>query len=273
MLGRRMGDVFAARGATVEGFDLPETDIRDAAAVTALLDRARPDVLVNCAALTDVDGCETRRDEAFAANAEGPEVLARCCRDRGVRLVHISTDFVFDGRKGSPYREDDPTGPVCVYGESKLAGEARVAAAGGEWLVVRTAWLYGPGGRNFVRTILEKARELDRLRVVSDQRGCPTYTADLAEAVADLADAGATGVVHVVNEGSCSWYDLAKAALTCAGIATPVEAITAAALGRPARRPACSVLDTSRLASLIGRRPRCWEEALEVYVASCAEDA
>jgi dTDP-4-dehydrorhamnose reductase len=214
-----------------------------------------------------VDAAETERDAAFAVNARGPAHLARAAREASALLVHYSTDYVFDGASSRPYREDDPPSPLSVYGASKLEGERLVAAAGGPHLVVRTSGVLGRGGSeqkggSFVERIVAQARAGRPLRVVADQVFAPTSAVDLAAASVALVRAGARGLVHVTNAGSCSWHELARAAVAAAGLDAPVEPISLSDLRLPARRPAYSVLDTERARSL-GLPPlRSWRDAL-----------
>ncbi len=247
--------------------DRAEIDVTDGGAVAALVSRVRPDTVFNAAAWNRVDVAESEPGAAFAVNASGPYFLARVARDAGALLVHYSTDYVFDGTASRPYREEDVPHPLGVYGASKLAGEHLVAAAGGEHLVVRTSGVLGRGGSeqkggSFVERIVAQARAGERLRVVADQVFSPTNAADLAAASIALVRAGARGLVHVTNAGSCTWHELAVAALAVAGLDAPVERIATADLRLPARRPPYSVLDGSRYARL-GLPPlRHWRAAL-----------
>ncbi len=228
-----------------------EADVTDRFRLEAEVERLRPTVIVNCAAYTDVDGCELDADRA-----------------RRVRLVHISTDFVFDGRSRRPYLESDPTGPLSQYGRTKLEGERRVAAAHPDPLIVRTSWLYGHGRSNFVDAIRTRSRDGGILKVVDDQFGSPTYVADLAEALPLLLAIERRGLVHFANAGHCSRHDLASAVVTILGAPCRLERITTEEAGRIAVRPAFSALDTSLYTRLTGRVPRPWEEALRDYLAS-----
>lgn len=246
--------------------DVEELDITDRAAVADGVARHRPGVILNCAAMTDVDGCESRSDAAFSANGEAVAHLARAAASEGSLLVQISTDFVFSGRRAEPWREDDAVHPLCVYARSKLAGEL-AARQTPEHLIVRTAWLYGSGGRNFVRAICERAARGEPLRVVGDQVGCPTYTCDLAEALVRLLGAEARGTVHACGGEVASWYDFARAIVALWRPGTEVREIPSAELDRPARRPAYSVLDCSRLLALTGYRLPGFSEALPRYLA------
>jgi dTDP-4-dehydrorhamnose reductase len=247
--------------------DRAEIDVTDGAAVSALVARVRPDVVFNAAAYNRVDAAESEPQAAFAVNASAPHVLARAARDAGALLVHYSTDYVFDGTASRPYREDDAPHPLGVYGASKLAGEMLVSASGAEHLVVRTSGVLGRGGSaqkggSFVERIVAQARAGKALRVVADQVFAPTCAADLAAASLALVRAGGRGVFHVTNAGSCSWHELASAALAASGLAVPVERITLAELRLSARRPAYSVLDGRRYLGL-GLPPlRSWREAL-----------
>jgi dTDP-4-dehydrorhamnose reductase len=257
----RLGDEVAWKG------DRAELDVADGAAVVALVARVRPDVVFNATAFNRVDAAEAEPLAAFAVNAAAPHFLARAARDAGALLVHVSTDYVFDGTASRPYREDDLPRPLGAYGASKLAGEHLVAAAGGEHLVVRTSGVLGRGGSDqkggsFVERIVAQARAGQPLRVVADQVFAPTCASDLAESLLALVRSGARGLVHLTNAGSCSWHELAVAALAAAGLEAPVERIRAADLSLPARRPAYSVLDTSRALALGLPPPRHWKDAL-----------
>jgi dTDP-4-dehydrorhamnose reductase len=244
-----------------------DLDVTDAAAAAALVARVRPEVVFNAAAYNKVDGAEEDPAGAFAVNALGPRALANAVREAGALLVHFSTDYVFDGDLSRPYREDDRPGPLSVYGASKLAGEMLVRASGAEHLVVRTSAVLGRGGSaqkggSFVDRILARARAGLPLRVVGDQVLAPTIAVDLARAATFFARTGARGLVHVTNAGSCSWHDLAVAALELAGLHVPVEKIATADLGAPARRPAYSVLDCSRSLGLGLAPMRPWRAGL-----------
>jgi dTDP-4-dehydrorhamnose reductase len=247
--------------------DRAEIDATDGGAVSALVARVRPEVVFNAAAYNRVDAAESEPQAAFAVNASAPHFLARAARDAGALLVHFSTDYVFDGTSSRPYREDDAPRPLGVYGASKLAGEVLVAASGAAHLVVRTSGVLGRGGSaqkggSFVERIVAKARAGQPLRVVADQVFAPTCAADLAAASLALVRAGGRGVFHVTNAGTCSWHELASAALAASGLDVPVERTTTAELRLPARRPAYSVLDGARYLGL-GLPPlRSWREAL-----------
>jgi dTDP-4-dehydrorhamnose reductase len=263
-------------GIRVIALDRAALDIADPAAVDAAVEAASPRVVINCAGFTDVDGCESRREHAFRVNGAGPAHLARAAARRGAALLHVSTDYVFDGESDAPYREDDPTAPVNVYGASKLAGERAVLAEGPpERWIVRTSWLYGAGGRHFPGTIARLARERTELTVVDDQRGAPTWTGDLAAALWRIVGAAGTapcapGTWHVSGQGECSWYDLAVAVvaeLRARGATLAVERIrpvTTADFPRPARRPRRSRLSTEKFERAAGPL-RAWRDALSAY--------
>lgn len=270
MLGSDLVPVLSAAGHDVFGRPHAELDIADAKAVSRAVRELSPDVVVNCAAFTKVDDCETD-PRAEAVNARAVDHLADACRRHAARLVQISTDFVFDGEKAAPYREDDATRPLSAYGRTKLAGEEAALRAPGA-LVVRASWLFGRSGWNFVEAILRQVEGgKTKLSVVTDQVGRPTATPDLAEAIAALLDVGAIGVYHFANQGEVSWNEFAREILWRAGRRdVAVEPTTAAALARPARRPAYSVLDTGKYERVIGRPIRSFREPLAEYLAARA---
>lgn len=271
MLGRAV--VREARGRGWAALALPhlQADVTDRHRLLDWADTFRPQVVINCAAFTRVDDCEAEPERAFAVNGQGVGNAAAAAERVGARLLHVSTDYVFDGAAREPYREDAPVGPVSVYGKSKLAGEER-ALEHPRALVVRTSWLFGPGGPNFVRTMIRLMEEGKLpLRVVADQRGCPTYTPFLAQALLDLAPLDTTGVVHYRNREATTWYDFAvEIARLWRGPSGPaaVVPVTTAEFPRPAPRPAYSVLDVSRFEQLAGRRVEPWEWGLVEYIAA-----
>ena len=271
MLGRELVPQLSARqtdghAGRLVRWDIEELDIRDRDAVLEAVGALKPNVVVNTAAYTDVDGCETHAELAMAVNAKGPSHIAAACTDVGATLVHFGTDFVFDGRAQRPYGPDDPPNPLSVYGRSKWEGEQVIRAAACRHLIIRTSWLFGPGGRNFVETILAKAEAGERLHVVTDQVGSPTLAADLAHAVVKLLDAGTLGTFHFANSGQCSWFGFAQEIISQAGINQRVEPITSVQLKRPAQRPAYSVLDTANCTETTGLRPPPWQDALRRYL-------
>jgi len=244
MLGR---DVVAAAGdAGHEALALAraDLDITDAAAVRAAILAAQPDAVINCAGWTDVDGAETAEAQATAVNGVGVGHVAQAAAAAGALLVHVSSDYVFDGTATEPYTEEAAVKPLGAYGRGKLAGEHAVTAAGGA--IVRASWLFGPLGKNFVDTMRRLGAEREEIAVVDDQVGCPTYTGHLAPALIDIAGRGLTGVLHVAGGGRCTWFDLAEATFAEAGIDCRVKPQSTADLGRPAPRPAFSVLASTR---------------------------
>lgn len=265
LLGRACLEVLAGRF-PVAGADIDTCDITRPDQIRAVLERLRPAWVVNAAALADVDGCQGDPDRAWEINAVGPGYLARACREGDIRLLQVSTDFVFDGKKTEPYREADPPRPLSVYGASKRGGEEAVMEAGGRFLVVRTSWLFGAGGRNFPETILQAAARSSRLEVVSDQRGSPTAARDLAFGIGELIENDASGIVHFTNRGDCTWYEYAVFILEAAGVPAEVIPVTSDQLDRPAPRPAYSVLALERYREITGRLPRPWSEAVREYV-------
>ncbi len=274
MLGRRVVAEARSRGWAALGLSREQADVTGAAGDSGLLGWAeafRPDVVVNCAAHTRVDACETESERAFAVNAAGAAQAAALAERAGAWLVHVSTDYVFDGRGSEPYAEDAPTGPLSVYGQSKLEGECR-ALAYERSVVVRTSWLFGPGGPNFVATMVSliEAGRLP-LRVVADQEGCPTYTGFLARALLDLAVLEASGIVHYRNREPVSWYAFAVAIARLWSGAADVVPVTTAEFPRPAPRPAYSVLDVGRFERLAGRRVEPWEWGLVETLAHLRE--
>jgi dTDP-4-dehydrorhamnose reductase len=266
-LGRALARAAARTGHECAGADLPELDVTVRDAVLAWVARERPDVIVNAAAFTAVDAAEERESEALAVNGTAVGHLAEAADAAGALLVQVSTDYVFDGECERPYREDDPVNPLSAYGRTKLAGE-RAAACARRYLIARTAWLFGEGS-NFVGAILRQlAAGREELRVVADQQGCPTYAEDLAGALLALAAGGARGTVHVVNDGSASWYELAREIVHLRGAAARVVPVETAEYPRPARRPRRGVLDAARLRALAGAPLPPWQDALARYLAS-----
>jgi dTDP-4-dehydrorhamnose reductase len=265
-LGSALQTLLAARGERCAAPARAELDAGDAAQIEAAFARHAPRVVVNCASLTKVDTCEREPALAERVNAAAPALLARACARAGAKLVQPSTDYVFGGDAQRPYREDDAPAPRSVYGRTKLAGERAALAAPGA-LVVRTSWVYGRG-RNFPAAILAQAREGKPLRVVADQRGRPTYAADLADGIVRLVAAGAAGVVHYANDGEATWLEVARAVLDSCGYADrPIQPLTTEELGLPAPRPRYSVLDLGK-ARALGVVPRDWRAALAAYLAS-----
>lgn len=262
MLGQ---DLMALYGDAARGVDIDEIDITDLASVQRVLLTLKPKVVINAAAYTDVDGCQSNTELAMQVNGEGVGYLAMTSKEIGAKLVQVSTDYIFDGKKGSPYLEDDLAAPLSVYGESKLAGEMNT------WfnpnhLIVRTQWLYGHGGKNFVETMLKLAAEKKELTVVDDQIGSPTWTRDLALAIKALLDKGCAGTYHAANSGFVSWNGFAKEIFRLAGLDVKVLPMTTEQLGRPAPRPLYSTLDCGKLQQDTGFVPQPWQDALKRYL-------
>lgn len=263
-------------GALPDGSACETADFNEPASLVALLDRVRPDVVVNAAAYTAVDRAEEERDAAWRANAEAPGIIARWCAAAGVPLVHYSTDYVFDGQGTRPYREDDATAPLGVYGASKLAGEEDIRAAGGRHLIFRTAWVYAPHSANFLRTMLRVGADRDVLRVVADQIGTPTPAALIADVTAQALQhaGGLSGTWHLTANGETSWHGFAEAIFAEAvasgklARAPKVEAITTADYPTPAKRPAYSHLDVSKLESDFGIALPSWQNGLKQVIAA-----
>ena len=267
MLASDVTPLLSAAGWDVFGRTKEDLDITHAGRVSRTLSELRPDVVVNCAAFTKVDACETD-PRAFEVNGAAVANLADACGHVGAQLVQISTDFVFDGQKNAPDAEDDPVRPLSAYGRSKRAGEEAALRLPGS-LVVRASWLFGRSGWNFIEAILKQVEAgKGRLSVVGDQIGRPTATTDLSEALLALLEAGASGIYHFANRGEVSWYDFAREILWLAGRSdVAVDSTTSEALARPARRPAYSVLDTGKFERLTGRRIRHFREPLVEYLA------
>lgn len=243
-------------------------DIADPGAIARALDVHEPEVVVNAAAMTDVDGCERDPEAARRANADGPGRLAEECSRSGVRLVHVSTDFVFDGRKREPYTIDDYPNPLSVYGVTKLAGERAVLEASPDAVIARTSWVFGPGGRNFASRILDYAASANRLEGIVDMRSLPTYAPDLATRILELAEIGTSGTFHLTGSGEpATWFDVARAILVAAR-RTGVELVpvTTAQLGLPAPRPPYSAMKCLRSKALGLEPMRRWNDAVEAFV-------
>lgn len=258
-------DLLKLYGGDARGVYHDEMDITSAISVEKLLKELRPKVVINAVAYTDVDGCETDQERAVQVNGEGVLHLARVTAGIGAKLVQISTDYVFDGSKGLPWLEDDRVNPLSVYGRSKLAGEEN-ARINPDHLIVRTQWLYGLHGKNFVETMLRLGKEKDEIGVVHDQVGSPTWTVDLSAAIRALIEKDCRGTYHAANAGSCSWCEFAAAIFAESGFDTLVKPITTSELGRPAPRPLYSVLDCGKLRRDTGFVPADWRTALKNYL-------
>ena len=256
------------------GFDHAQLDLANLDDAGAKLRGMNFDVLINTAAFTNVDACETERDCAFLINAEAPGILAEICNEKDARLIHFSTDYVFDGEKRAPYTENDQANPISAYGESKLAGEKFVLAAGDRHLVVRVSWVFGPDRPSFVDAMLKRAQKEEKVDAISDKFSTPTYTHDVANMLPQFFERDvAGGILHFANAGKCSWQEYAQWALDCcrdAGI--PLKGTTVGALQLSemtnwvARRPVYSVLSTAKYTELTGTAPRAWREAVSDYI-------
>ncbi|MGD0140403.1 MAG: dTDP-4-dehydrorhamnose reductase [Tepidisphaeraceae bacterium] len=277
MLGHALTDLLVSRGRRPVVVDLPQIDISDPSAVKKLFADRRPTLVLNCAAHTKVDLCEQEKEKADAVNGYAVGLLAGSCKSSNAVLVHISTDFVFDGRGRRPYLPSDPVNPLSAYGRSKLLGERELQKnAPARWLIVRTAWLYGRHGLNFPRTMVQVGQAGKTLTVVNDQVGSPTYTVDLGGAILDLLDSGASGLWHATNSGQTTWFDFATAVLEEFGVKAEISPISSAewAQKRPtsAIRPGYSVLDLTALERRIGRSMRPWRAALADFRAAVQRD-
>jgi dTDP-4-dehydrorhamnose reductase len=271
MLGRDLVEILRSslRSDEVFGWDIDEIDITEENKTVSKIGNLQPGMVINVAAYTDVDGCEVHEEKAFAINAEGMRHVALGARRCGAKVVYLSTDYIFNGKKGKPYLEDDPPHPLNVYGRSKLKGEQYVQELVKDALVVRTQWLYGKYGNNFVASILRQAREKKVLSVVNDQIGSPTYTVDLSKVISLLIQREARGIFHVANSDLCTWYDYAQRILTLSGVrGVKVLPISSKELSRPAPRPSYSVLDTQKLKRETGMTLRPWFEALKDYLSA-----
>ena len=255
-------------------YDLPftihkfiECDITDRERAIAEIVSIRPDIVIHTAAYTDVDGCEQNPEQAHRINARGTETIALACQKCGAFLYYISTDFVFDGEKKTPYTEEDLPNPISVYGSSKLEGERYVQSILNRSVIVRSSWLFGKGGRNFVDMLIKKAQGEKRIEIVNDQFGSPTYAKDLAEAIKILLSANRYGIYHITNSGSCSWYQFAQAVKEMAGLDVEIVPVSSEQYHSPARRPKMSILDNRRYEELAGSELRPWKEALKEYIS------
>jgi len=288
MLAHKVSEQAPAAEYEIVGFDLPDFDITNRDQVMTEMQRLQPAVIVNCAAYTNVDGAETDEELARRVNGLGPGNLAEAAKSTGAVLVHISTDYVFDGLKQSPYLETDPTGPVSAYGRSKLAGEQAIIDSGLErYFIIRTSWLYGPNGKNFVETIIRLAKEREELRVVADQIGAPTYTCDLAVAVfrllalahhgSHISKHNPYGIYHFSNSGQCSWYEFATEIVSLmqgrgeSFRIKVIEPICAEEYPLPAPRPAYSVFSKKKYHAVTEAAIPNWQESLANYL-NCREN-
>ena len=255
-------------------FNHAQLDFANPDAIREKLSAIDFDVLINAAAFTNVDICETQRDQAFLINAEAPRVLAQICRDKGAKLIHFSTDYVFDGKKRKPYTESDPANPISVYGESKRAGEKFVLQTEDRHLIVRVSWVFGPDRPSFIDGVIKRARESDYVDAIADKFSTPTYTCDIAEMLPQFFERDVEGgILHFANAGKCSWQEYAQWALDCCaseGIALKAKTVSALKLSGMrnwvARRPVYSALSTVKFFSLTGNTPPTWHDAVAEYI-------
>jgi dTDP-4-dehydrorhamnose reductase len=250
---------------TVTGLNSRDADIRDAKRVCQAVQETRPEWIVLAAAYTDVDGCERNPELAFAVNRDGAANVAKAGLEVGARLVFLSSDYVFDGKKTTPYETDDARNPQTVYGRTKAEAEIKLQELIPDCCIARTSWLFGTGGKCFPDTILKLAASRPALDVVNDQRGCPTYSTDLARAIIQLCRQSESGVVHVTNAGECTWFEFAQEVVRNTGLATTVRPVSSQQMARPATRPAYSVLSPARLRA-IGIEMPSWRDALQRYL-------
>ncbi|MGP0018922.1 MAG: dTDP-4-dehydrorhamnose reductase [Candidatus Sulfotelmatobacter sp.] len=252
-------------GDEVVGLGSKDVDVRDAGKVWAVVNKVRPECIVLAAAYTDVDGCESHSDLAFAVNRDGPVQVAEAAKRIRARLLFLSSDYVFDGKNTSPYETGDARNPQSVYGRSKAEAELRLLEVLPECCIARTSWLFGTGGKCFPDTILKLAASRPALDVVDDQRGCPTYSVDLSRAIIGLCRNQASGIVHVTNAGNCSWFEFAREIVKGAGLVTEVRPVSSQQMARPAPRPAYSVLSSKSL-QRYGIAMPTWQDALQRYL-------
>ena len=254
------------KGDEVVGLSSHDVDIRDAQRVMQVVKKAHPDWIVLSAAYTDVDGCESNQELAFAVNRDGAAKVAEAARQTQAKLLFLSSDYVFDGKKSSPYEVGDARNPQSIYGRSKAEAEVRLLELVADCCVVRTSWLFGVDGKCFPNTILRLAASRPTIDVVNDQRGCPTYTEDLAKAIVELCSKSASGIVHATNQGDCTWFDFAREIVGQAGLTTEVRPVSSQQMARPAPRPSYSVLSAKSLQGL-GVSMAGWQDGLRRYMA------
>ena len=273
-LGAALGREYQ-RDYDVTSFERMQLDLGQLDRVRSALSKAKFDLLINCAALTNVDYCESHREEAFVVNAEAPPLLAEIANEKSAKLVHFSTDYVFDGKKTDPYVEEDKAVPLSVYGESKLEGERRVLEVSSQHLVVRLSWVFGPDKPGFIDQIIQRARENDVVTAVADKFSAPTYTIDVANWLRLAIDKSANGILHLANNGGCSWQEWAQYAIdVCRSLGIPLKAKRVGAVSLAdmknfvAQRPVHTVLSTAKFAALTGVQPRHWREAVAEYITA-----
>lgn len=266
-LGHDVVNELKKRGIEAVGVDIQEMDITDAASVESVVRGAAPDAVIHCAAYTAVDAAEQNVEVCRRVNVDGPRNIAKICRELDIKMIYISTDYVFDGQGEHVWEPEDPCAPRSVYGQTKYEGELAVRELLEKYFIVRIAWAFGINGRNFVRTMLKLAENHDTIKVVNDQIGSPTYTYDLARLLVDMVQTEKYGVYHATNEGFCSWYDFACAIFQEAGVQVNVVPVTSAEYGAKANRPMNSRMDKTKLTQNGFERLPAWEDALKRYLA------
>lgn len=266
MLGTDLCAYLKSQGVAPIELDLPRFDITDVNQAINTIKSQKPAVIINLAAFTDVDGAETNKADAYAVNTQGAWAVALAAQESKAKLLYISTDYVFDGNIKNAYSEKDTTNPINYYGQTKLLGEKSVIQHLKQYFVIRTSWLFGKNGKNFVSTVLRLSKEKDTIEVVNDQIGSPTYTKDLSKAVYKLIQSDKFGVYHITNSGFCSWYEFAGEIIKQAGLNTKVMPVSSDQISRNARRPANSVLDNSKYFHNFNDKLRVWQEALKDFL-------
>jgi dTDP-4-dehydrorhamnose reductase len=259
----------------VTSYDRRQLDLSQLDRVRSALAATKFELLINCAALTNVDYCESHREEAFVVNAEAPRLLAQIANEKSAKLIHFSTDYVFDGKKTDPYVEEDKAVPLSVYGKSKLEGERRVLEASSQHLVVRLSWVFGPDKPSFIDQIIQRAREKDVVTAVADKFSAPTFTIDVAGWLRLAVEKNANGILHLANNGGCSWQEWAQYAIdVCRSLGLPLKAERVGAVSLAdmknfvARRPVHTVLSSAKFTALTGVQPRHWREAVAAYISA-----
>ncbi|MFC4323378.1 dTDP-4-dehydrorhamnose reductase [Litchfieldia salsa] len=265
-LGHDVVKSLGSRNHEVHGVEREQLDITNEADVKSLIAEIKPDAIIHCAAYTNVDGAEQDKDTAYEVNALGAKYLAQAAKSVDAKMVYVSTDYVFNGTAETPYKVDEPTNPLGVYGETKLAGEEFTSEILDKFFIVRTAWVFGINGNNFVKTMLKLGKERGELGVVHDQIGSPTYTVDLANFLVELVESDKYGIYHATNDGVCSWFDFAEEIFKQAGLEVKVNPLTTEQFPRPAARPKYSVLDKTKITEQNFTPLRDWKEALASYL-------
>ncbi len=267
MLGRSLAELFTKKKYKVTAWDLAQIDITDPEQCREKIPRLEVPLIINAAAYTNVDGAEKEQDTAMKINGEAAGYLAEIAEETGAKLVHYSTDYVFDGKSKKPYNEDDKTNPISAYGKSKLKGEENILKTGSDFIIIRTEWLFGKYGKNFVRSIINAASQKNKLEVVNDQKGAPTFTVDLAEATLNLITKSADGIVNFTSSGETTWFDFASLILRELNIDTvDVAPIKSSKLKLPAKRPANSLLSLDKYKKITGKTPPEYSDALNRYL-------